>query len=144
MFIFIEKYKNFVLCFTSFLILVSFLYFLQFSDKNIYECILGSALIITFICSETFWINPKKYSWPHITDSIIAKITILCFIIYTFFLKKMQQYHYYSYTPLVLGMIYFAYKSHTESSKEWCSTDHIKNHFFLHLFCFTGSLYAFV
>jgi len=142
--IIVKKYKNKILCGSGSLFLGSFSYFLCFSKKTFHETNLGCCVLVTFICSELFWVNPIKHSLTHKIDSIVAKTSISYFVSYIYFVKVLPQIYYYYFTLMFIGMIYYALKSHLASSKEWCSDEHIKYHFLLHIFCFIGSLYAFV
>lgn len=137
-------YSNKVLFTTGHLFLISFIVFLLYSDKNVNECILGLCLVLTYICAALFWYNPIQHSRMHKIDAIVAKVSIVSFLLYTFFMKKLSCYVYYSYCLLFLGMIVTAYLSQYYSSQQWCSDNHIVSHGLLHTFCFLGSFYAFL
>jgi hypothetical protein len=139
----INKYKNKILCLTSTLFFLSFIYFLLKPKKNIHECILCCLLLFVSIFSILFWLNPKPYCLIHRFDSVFAKTTFLYFILYTLFYKKLPPLYFGLYIIVILAVIRTMYKSHCESSKEWLSDMHIKYHSFMHLFCFIGILYAF-
>jgi len=141
---FIQKYKNKVLCFTSYSFLFSFIFFLIHSNKNYHECILSICLIMTYIFSQLFWYNAIRYSLMHKIDAIIAKTSILYFILYTLLCKNMTKYILYSYYIIILGIFIIAYLSNYYSSKEWCSNKHIFYHMLLHILCFIGTFYTFL
>jgi len=140
----IQKYKNKVLFFTSYSFLFSFIFFLIHSNKNYHECTLSICLIMTYIFSQLFWYNAIRYSLMHKIDAIIAKTSILYFIIYTLICKNMTKYILYSYYIIILSIFIIAYLSNYYSSKEWCSNKHIFYHMLLHILCFIGTLYTFL
>jgi hypothetical protein len=133
-----------ILRLTNSLLLLSFLFFLQFSEKNIYEIILAGCLVITIIVSQLFWANPIKHSTIHRIDGIVAKISLILFIVYVTFYKKIDAMLFYLFLIIMVWMVYFFLLSDFNSRKEWCCNNHILYHGMSHLFCFAGSLFAFV
>jgi len=129
---------------TSVLILVSFLFFIAYSNKNIYEIILSACLLLTFLSSQMFWNDPIKGSLIHRFDSITSKATITCFIVYTVTQKLSTVELAISYMASLFTMAYFFYLSHCHSYNEWCCVKHIYSHALAHRFCFLSSLYAFI
>ena len=132
----ISKFKNKCLCVTSSSCLISCLL------NNNYN-ILSFLLFATYIFSQLFWFNPIQHSLVHKIDSIVAKTSISCFIIYTLIFKELTFLLYYSYIFIVLNILLMSYLSNIESTKKWCSDKHILYHGLLHIFCFIGSFYAF-
>ena len=125
---------------TNATLIISLLYFYFFTDKNVYEIILSTMLVLSIAMSQIFWSNPVKGSSIHMWDAIIAKMTIFSFIIYTFWKHGFLI----EYTiVLVCIAISFAY-SHYYSSIEWCSSGHVKSHGALHYFCFMATFFAFI
>jgi len=143
----ITKYKNKVLCFTSHSFLVSYLYYVKYSTKNIHEINLSYYLLSTYVVSTLFWSSAKRHSLIHKIDGVVAKSSILYFIIYTIHKTHIQDRIYsqlfISYLFIVSGIFATFYLSNRESRKEWLTDKHIVYHSIFHLFCFFGSIYAF-
>jgi hypothetical protein len=133
-----------VLRITNSLIIVSLLFFLQFSEKNRWENILAVCLVTTLIVSQIFWNNPVRYSIIHRIDGIVAKISVSLFIGYTTFYKKIDPILLYLFLILITWMMYFFLLSNFHSQKEWCCNSHILYHGIAHIFCFACSLFAFM
>jgi len=129
---------------TSALFLISFIYYLYWSKKNVNEVILGWCLIIVFYFSQLFWHNPIRGSLIHKLDAYIAKISIAYFIVYTLFCKKMRYVQITQYLYMICIVIMAFYLSNYYSNQEWCSIKHIIFHTILHQVCFLLSLYAFI
>ena len=132
------------LCITNLLLVISFTFFVINSNKNIAECYLGVCLLLTIIFSQLFWKNPKQHSTIHKLDAIVAKISLLSFILYTILYKNLNNYLLGSYLILMAGVFYSFYYSNKYSSQEWCCDNHIIYHGCSHLFVFAGSFYAFL
>jgi len=137
-------YKNKILCVTSGFFLLSVLYYLRYSKKNHYENILGAWIIITFITSILFWRNPVRNSTIHEIDSIVSRIAILIFTIYTLFFKQLSLVFLVTYLLFVFLAFITSKLSDKASSKEWCGKDHILYHGLFHICCSIGALYAFL
>lgn len=133
-----------ILRITNSLIIISCLFFLQFSDKNIWENILAGSLIVTIIASQLFWANPVRYSAIHRIDGIVAKITVLSFIGYITFYKKIDIILLYLFMILIVWTMYFFFLSNFYSQKQWCCNKHILYHGMSHILCFVCSLIAFL
>jgi len=133
-----------ILRLTNSLLLLSFLFFLQFSEKNIYEIILAGCLVITIIVSQLFWNNPIKHSTIHRIDGIVAKISLGLFFGYITLYKKIDTMLFYLFLIIMVWVVYFFFLSDYHSRKQWCCNHHIIYHGMSHIFCFTGSLFAFV
>lgn len=129
---------------TNSLLALSFLFFYQVSNKNIYEIILAGCLIVTIILSQLFWANPIRFSIIHKMDGIVAKLALSLFIGYVVFVKKMDIILFYLFLILIVWMIFFFLLSDFNSRKEWCCNNHILYHAISHIFCFAGSLFAFM
>jgi Ca2+/Na+ antiporter len=129
---------------TSSLLLVTFAFFLFNSKKNICEIVLASLLLLTFILSQLFWSNPIRYSKIHKLDAIIAKFTLISFILYVFLFKQLSFLHFNLFLLLLCFMFYFFYYSHCHSCKEWCSNFHLYYHGLAHICCCITALYAFI
>jgi hypothetical protein len=128
---------------TNLLLFFSLLYFYFQSKKNIYECILAFMLLLIIICSQLFWSNPIQNSFIHIIDALVAKVTIICFVIYIFFFKKKTWLGIPSAIIILSCICSSFYLSNLYSTEEWCSEIHIVFHGIMHLFCFIGTFFAF-
>ena len=111
-----------------------------FNYNNTHEIILAYMLIATMIFSQLFWYNPIKGSNIHKYDSIVAKIVILSFIIYTFWKRGFM----WSYMTILICIALSFYYSNYYSEIEWCCLQHIQSHCFLHFFCYIATLYVFI
>jgi hypothetical protein len=103
------------------------------------EYFLATLLIIRTITSILFWSNPLQHSTIHKTDAVIAKITILTFILYTLFYTSYKS----SYLFLILALAIAFYASNYYSSIQWTSNEHILSHGLLHILGAIGTIYAF-
>ena len=129
---------------TSILILLSFIFFIVYSKKNIYEILLSVCLLLTFLSAQMFWNDPVRDSIVHKFDSVTTKTTIVCFVVYTATQKLTTAVLAFSYMASLFTMFYFFYLSHCYSSNEWCCDQHIYSHGLAHIFCFLSSLFAFI
>ena len=132
------------LCITNVLLVLSIIFFIINSNKNIAEYYLIVCLLLTILFSQIFWRNPIKYSMIHIIDAIIAKISFASFIVYTILYKNLNIYLLGSYLLLMLTAIYTFFYSHKYSTQEWCGNKHLIYHGCSHILCFAGSFYAFL
>jgi len=134
--------NNKYLCYTILLLIISLFYFLFNARKTIntpyVEYILALFLVIVIIFSILFWSNPIKKSKIHKIDSIIAKIVILSFIIYTLLYKFK-----FSFLLVLLASAISFYFSNYYSKQEWLSDRHLFYHGLFHIFCFIATLYTF-
>ena len=131
------------LCVSSSLFVTSLFYFTLCSSHCMMEYILAFLLVIVFTTSQFFWYNPIRYSLLHQMDALIAKVTIGCFFMYTFFVKSQNDLHFFSYIGLFSLLLIFAALSDMYSEKEWLSTSHIICHGVLHELGFLGTFFAF-
>jgi hypothetical protein len=126
------------LCYTNLLLVIPLIIFIFNKKKHIIEYLLASLIILTVIFSQLFWNNPIRHSNIHKIDAIIAKISIISFILYTSIYKYKHEYLF-----LLLGTFISFYFSNYYSTQKWCSTKHLCWHGILHILCFVGALYAF-
>ena len=136
-----KKTTHKYLRYTSFLLIISILYFLfnqNLKETPKLEYVLALLLTLTVIFSQIFWNNPIKNSKIHKIDAIIAKTTIFSFIIYILIYKFKL-----SFIFFILAMYISFCFSDKYSNQEWCCNDHIFWHGLLHIICFICSLYAF-
>lgn len=131
------------LCVSSSLLGTSLLCFVLLSSHSLVECFLAFLLVCVLTTSQLFWYNPMRYSLLHRIDASIAKVTILCFFMYTFFIKSQNDIRFFVYTALFSSILIVAALSDIFSQKEWLSTSHIFCHGLLHLFGFIGTFFAF-
>jgi|LauGreSuBDMM15SN_2_FD.fasta_scaffold17330_2 FlaA1/EpsC-like NDP-sugar epimerase len=134
------------LCYTNLLLIIPIGYFLfniQTETPKI-EFLLATMLLIVIYFSQQFWKNPIKHSRIHRIDAIVAKITIVSFILYTLF-KFSNSFDVLWMCYLVLFAIVTSfYFSNKYSNEEWCSNKHLCCHGLLHIFCFIATFYAFL
>jgi hypothetical protein len=135
--------NHFYLCVSSSLLVTSLFYFMLCSSHSIMECFLAFLVVCVLITSQLFWYNPIRYSLLHKIDAIIAKSTILCFFIYTFFIKSQDDIRFFGYFALFVVLLFFATLSDHYSQQEWLSTSHIVFHGLLHIVSFMGTFFAF-
>ena len=137
--IIIKNSNHKYLKYTNLLLIFSILYFFQYTkQKPILEYVFVLFLIIIIIFSQLFWNNPIKNSQIHKIDAIIAKISIISFILYTLIYK----FRYHCLFIILFGTISF-YFSNYYSKQQWCSNNHIFCHGLLHILCFIFTLYTF-
>jgi len=129
---------------TNALLVLTLLYYILNSKKNIGENVLAILIIFILITSQIFWTKPLRYSNIHIIDAYIAKITIISFIIYILFYKIISYFHLFTFIILLLIMFYTFYLSNYYSNKNWCCHNHLLYHGISHIFCFLLSIYAFI
>ena len=123
---------------TNATLLLSLTYFYFFVDKNTFEMVFAILLVYTIVMSQLFWSNPVKGSDVYLCDAVVAKITILAFILYTFWK------HGFMWSYILCCVAISFYYSNLYSSIEWCSYNHVVSHGLLHYFCFMASFFAFI
>ena len=133
-----------VLLYTNLMLVISLIYFFFYSNKNYMETMLALTLVAVIISSQLFWRNPIKGTVIHIIDSILAKICIFSFILYTIIYKFTTVEISVIYSILLLYIVLAAWSSDRHSKMKWCSPDHIKSQAFLHYFCFMATFFAFL
>lgn len=129
---------------SSLFVLIPLLFFYVKTDKNNYEYILATLLVLNMILSLLFWSNPIKNGLIHTIDAFFARVSLICFIIYFVFLKEnttLQKMN--CFILLLMGIIMFLY-GNNESCKNWCSKNHTNCHMCFHLFVYLSASYAFV
>jgi len=124
--------------YTNLLLWLSVFYFYTNHKKPYIEYILAVFLIITIFWSQLFWKYPVKHSFIHTIDAIVAKITIVSFILYTILYKFSLFYLF-----VLLCICITSYYSNYYSSQIWCSNDHLYWHGILHICCFIATFFAF-
>jgi len=135
--------NNIYLCLTTLLLFFPIIVFL-YNKKNIFwENCLALLLLINICVSFIFWMKPIQKSVIHLYDGIFAKISSILFIIYIFFIKKINyKIKLLAFIILLLTLIMFYYS--TISSKKWCSKQHIICHSIFHFFISVGTSIAFI
>ena len=119
-------------------------FYLVYGTPNVYELGLVSLLGASIVLTQLFWRNPVLYTNIHIADAIVSRITIMVFVLYTITTKAFSVLTWISYVFLLSGILGGFYYSHYYSSKQWCSSHHIKSHIVLHLCCYFAACYAFL
>ena len=136
--------SNPYLLFSSLFALLPLAFFYLKAHKNKYESRLAGLLVINLVLSLLFWSNPVKKGLIHKIDAFFARASIIWFIIYIIFFKKISIIYKAIFLILFLiGMLMFYYSS-KESSKSWCSKNHSMCHMFFHLFIFLAACFAFI
>jgi len=107
------------LLFSSLFFLLPLTFFYLKPNKNNYEYILASLLIINMILSLLFWSNPVKNSLIHTIDAFFARVSVISFLIYIVFLKKNTNLdNIIFYTLFLIGIFMFLCGG-KQSSKNW-------------------------
>lgn len=103
-------------------------------------CYLKSLLLITSTVSVLFWSNPARNSTIHKIDRILARTSIISFMVYNI-IKNRKTLVLFSMS--ILLMLLSLYLSHHFSirMKTWGGKDHIRAHGFAHFFGIIG-IYA--
>ena len=124
--------------YTNLLLILTILYFFQYSKKTFIEYILVLFLISVIITSQLFWNDPIKGSMMHQIDAIIAKLVIIILIVYTLIYKFRV-----SLLIFLVAVFVSFYFSNYYSNQEWCGDNHIFWHAMGHVSCFISTLYTF-
>jgi len=111
---------------------------------SIFEYILVAFILFNIFASLLFWYNGKKNSGFHVVDGVFAKISLIVFIIYVLFFKKIPYYMIFLFLVLLTYVIYFLYCSNYYSTIKWCSEQHIFHHAMFHVCASMGAIYAFM
>jgi len=117
------------------------------SDKETIPLVehgLAVLLFFAIYASQWFWSNAEKNSLSHRVDGIIAKITIVSFLLYEFLFERGVGTHTPNLMFLVALLFIFAAMSHRESSLKWCSDRHLFWHGGMHIIGSICSAYAFM
>ena len=131
--------NHYLLVGSSFLLLLNYIYIRQ----NVWEHCLIGLVLINFVLSVMFWMNPVKLSWIHWIDAVFAKISLLMFTIYIMFIKPIGSRRKFAYTIALSYVAIMAFFSNVYSRQEWVCQDHVMSHFAFHVFASTGTLFAF-
>ena len=131
--------NHYLLVGSSFLLLFNYIY----ERRNVWEHALTGLVLINFVLSVMFWMNPVKGSWIHWIDAVFAKISMLMFTIYIMFMKPIGSRRKFAYTIALSFVAVMAFFSNVYSRLEWVCRDHVMSHFMFHVFASTGTLFAF-
>lgn len=127
------------LCGTSFLFVLSLLYFLvNLKNKPWVECAVASFLVPTAVLSQLFWKNPVRGSILHKIDAVVAKITLFSCSLYTLLYKFKI-----TFVVILAAIGVSFYFSNYYSTLHWCSNPHLICHGSLHVLCFIALFYTF-
>jgi hypothetical protein len=93
---------------------------------------LATILFFQSILTLLFWYDPikNKNTYIHLVDGINAKIVILSFIFYKFFIYT-NNLTIFSITTSI--GLYFFYLSHISSKEKWCCNKHLICHSIAHI-----------
>jgi len=116
------------------------------SDEKIPLVEHGLAILLFFAiyASQWFWSNAVKHSLSHRVDGIIAKITIVSFLLYALLFERGRIQETPNLMFLVALLFVFAAMSHLESSAQWCSDWHLFWHGGLHIISSICGAYVFM
>jgi Ca2+/Na+ antiporter len=131
------------LCITNFLMLVPIYEVYIKNKRSIFEIFLSCLLVVAFIFSQLFWLNPIRFSIEHKIDVTWARVVTFFFITYTILLKKHSFNKFLQYVFICFCLCFTFYWSNYFSSRDWCSLLHLLFHVYFHTFAFLGSLFAF-
>lgn len=110
--------------------------------EPLFESGLAAILFAAIYAAQAFWSNPVKDSFTHKVDGVIAKLTIVSFLVYVIAYKgRWRDPVLVSYVVMVF---YFAALSHWYSSILWCCPAHLFYHGGLHFLSAVSAIYAFL
>lgn len=137
--------NHFILIISSLFLLTSLL-FINFIPTilNSFEILLSVLLIVNVLFSILFWSHPINGSCIHYYDAIFARISLLLFSFYIFFVKNTTTKIRLLYTLILSISLFFIYLSNLCSKEKWCSNNHILCHFLFHIFISIGTIFAFI
>lgn len=136
--------SNPYLLISSFFVLLPLSFFYFKTNKNNYEYILATLLVINLFLSILFWSNPIKNGLIHKIDAFFARVSLISFILYILFIKENTFFCSVNFFILfLLGIIMFL-NGDKESSQDWCSKNHTNYHMCFHLFMYLAALYVFM
>lgn len=137
--------NHFILVLSSLFLLTS-LFFINFIPHklNTFEVLLTCLLVINVVLSILFWSEPIKGSSIHFYDAIFARISLVLFSLYIWFVKNTTTIIRGIYTLILTASLFFVYLSYVFSKKKWCSSNHIICHFMFHIFISIGTIFAFI
>jgi hypothetical protein len=111
---------------------------------SLFEYILVGFILFNIFASVLFWYNGKKNSGFHHVDGLFAKTSLIVFIVYVLFFKKIPYYMMLLFLLLLSNVLYFLYYSNYYSAIRWCSEQHIFHHAMFHACASMGAIYAFM
>lgn len=129
---------------TNYLLFPIILFAMNLRTVDIYQVYLAILLSINVCLSFLFWINPVKHSVIHLCDGFFAKLSVIVFSFYIFFMKKIDVFmKIYFAIILIFASKCFYYSNHY-SSIEYCTNEHVTYHSMFHMCIGLGSVVAFV
>jgi len=97
------------------------------------EKLIQLAMFLIVITSHVFWSNPERETFNSRFDSRLVKSTIGFTFLYALFFKGLPEQQR-NLLIFCAGCLAFSfYKSHQASQKQWCSEEHMVNHWFVHI-----------
>jgi hypothetical protein len=129
---------------TSAFFIMPLIFFFSTRRNLSIEWFLAFLLVIVTVTSQLFWHNPVKYTQIHTLDKVVAKTTIILFILYTIYFKLSSLSLMISYAIVIACVMLSFLMSSYFSSKSWLCEKHIMCHGSLHISCIIAAFYAFL
>ena len=98
-------------------------------EKSIQLC-----MIVIVFTSLWFWNSPVRKTLRSKVDSRIVKTTILVTLVYALMFKELHEQQRNMLITCLIGLGIAWYNSKKYAILEWCSSDHLVSHYFVHLF----------
>ena len=95
------------------------------------ERLIQLAMFLIVITSQVFWSNPVRNTFNSKFDSRLVKTTIAFTFVYALFFKGLPEQQRNFVTVCLMCLVFSYYKG---SKKDWCSDEHLVNHWFVHIF----------
>lgn len=123
--------NHYILTITSLLMMAPVLKnFIQTRDK--FEIVFDCLLILTFVVSAVFWMNPVRNGIRHKFDRVFAKVAITLFTIYALVYKNNTNLDKIIYLLGFFMTLSMFMLSNSCSRLKWCSQNHIITHISFH------------
>ena len=134
----------FYLSITTLFLLFPIIIFFYNKNKTIWEIFLVLLLLTNIILSFLFWSNSTEKSLIHFYDGIFAKISYILFSIYVLFIKDTKYKIRLAFLIILFASSIMFYYSNNNSTKNWCSRQHLVFHSIFHFLISIMSSIAFI
>jgi hypothetical protein len=129
---------------TNYLLFPIILFAMNLQKMDRCRIFLAILLLINVCLSFLFWINPVKNSVIHLCDGLFAKLSVIVFSFYVFFIKQVHIFIKIYFAMMLLFALYCFYYSNKYSSIEYCTNEHVTCHSIFHMWVGLGCIVAFV